>query len=204
MTPMRTSMTYVSTATGSEVVPPQVTSAPDEALGSSPVPPALVILVNDPQAGDDAADAEARLTATLDLARQVAGVEGRILLVHPPEAEGRLTAKALGFRLWPQEGDNPGRRYANAFRQAVDLGYDGAVVIDTSTPGLPAERITEAATSLEQHHGAIIGDGDGGIVLLALQEPHDTLFVGDARPSYSEVTTRASQQRVRLIELADY
>ena len=172
------------------------------------VPPALIVLADDPEHGvpgltDDPAVADALLSASLDLARQVPGV-GRVLLFHPAEAEGRLAAKALGFRLWPQEGGTEGERYANAFRQAADLGYEGAVVIGLTVPTLPADRIAEAVTLLEQHHGAIAGDGRGGIALLALQEPQPTILSDDGRPSADDVRTRAAQQLVRLVELPDH
>src|SRR5829696_1538963 len=91
--------------------------------------PALIVLVEDPAGGvpgltDDPRVADTLLARTLELARAVGGV-GRVLLFSPPEAEGALTSRALGFRLWPAEGDSTGRRYANAFRQAGELVPDG-------------------------------------------------------------------------------
>ena len=79
-------------------------------------------MAGDPRRGipgltDDPAVADVLLRLTLDLARRVGGV-GRVLLFSPAEAESQLTSRSLGFRLWPADGDTPGRRYANAFRQA--------------------------------------------------------------------------------------
>ena len=54
---------------------------------------------------------------------------------------------------------------------------------------------------LGEHQAVVIGDGEGGIGLLALQEPQPTLFVGEPVPTYGELCTRASQQLVRLVEL---
>jgi glycosyltransferase A (GT-A) superfamily protein (DUF2064 family) len=155
----------------------------------------LIVFVDDPD------DTDPSLSATLDLARRVGGV-GRVLLFHPPDAESRLISRSLGYRLWPQEGESPGQRYANAFRQAADLGYEGSAVITlAAADDLTAERIGEAVTQLQQHHGAIVPDGRGGIATLVLQEPQPTLFSGDELPTYDELVTRASQQRVRLVEL---
>ena len=106
---------------------------------------------------------------------------GRVLLVHPPDAESSLTARALGFRLWPQLGAIARRALRTAFQQAIDLGYEGSVVIGLNVPDLGATRITEAVGMLEEHQGVVIGDGDGGIALLALQEPQPTLFARRAR-----------------------
>jgi glycosyltransferase A (GT-A) superfamily protein (DUF2064 family) len=167
-----------------------------------------MVLADDPAHGiagltDEQAAVEALLVRALDQARQVPGV-GRLLLFHPAEAESRLAARALGFRMWPQDGSSPGERYRNAFRQAVELGYEGGIVVDVTVPTFPVERVAEAAALLEEHHGVIAGDGHGGIALLALQEPQPTLFSGPLKPTYDEFCTRATQQRVQLMKLPEH
>ena len=168
--------------------------------------PALILLVDDLDAGvdgvtDDPALAETLLRRTMALARSVVGV-GRVLLFWPPEAEASLTARALGFRLWPAEGDSPGSRYANAFRQAGELGYEGALVMGLGTPDLPPERLTEAAALLEHHQGVVIPDGAGRLAVLGLQGPEPALFPpGPELPDEAAIRTRARQQLVRLHEL---
>lgn len=169
------------------------------------VPPALVVMVDDPQQGvpgltADPVAADRLLAVMLATGRQVAGV-GRVLLFHPPEAETRLTSRALGYRLWPQEGDSPGARYANAFRQACDLGYDGAVVVGLAAACVPPDQLAEAATVLEGRHGAVAPDGTGGVAFLALLEAQPTLLTGDELPGYDDLVGRARQQRIDLVEL---
>ena len=165
------------------------------------------MLTDDPANGvpgltDDPAVADALLVTALDRARQVGGV-GRVLLFDPPAAESRLAARALGFRLWPQEGQTAGERFANSFRQAADLGYEGAVVFRLPMASAPSDLLAQAVALLDEHPGAVVPDGQGGIGLLALQEPQPTLFSGAAVPSYQDLTTRAAQQRVRLVELPE-
>ena len=167
--------------------------------------PALIVLADDPASGvpgltDDAQVADTLLARTLELSRAVGGV-GRVLLFSPPEAETTLTSRSLGFRLWPAEGDTPGRRYANAFRQAGELGYEGAVVIGLGVPTIPPARLTEAAALLEEHQGVLIPDGSGGVAVLGLQGAEPTLFSAGAVPDHDTLCTRARQQRVRLHEL---
>jgi glycosyltransferase A (GT-A) superfamily protein (DUF2064 family) len=170
------------------------------------VPPALIVLAGDLDSGlpgltTDPAAVDTLLGATMDLARRVGGV-GRVLLFSPPEAEGRLAARTLGFRLWPAEGATAGERFGNAFRQAGELGYDGGVVIGLGVPDLPPERLTEAAAMLEQHQGVLAEDGRGGIALLGLQGAEATLFTGDTDvPDAETIRTRCRQQLVRLVEL---
>jgi glycosyltransferase A (GT-A) superfamily protein (DUF2064 family) len=171
--------------------------------------PALIVLADDPASGvpgltNDPGVADTLLARTLELSRAVGGV-GRVLLFSPPEAEATLTSRSLGFRLWPAEGDTPGRRYANAFRQAGELGYEGAVVIGVGVPDIPPARLTEAAGLLEEHQGVLIPDGNGGVAVLGLQGAEPTLFNGgDEVPTHDVLCTRARQQRVRLHELAPH
>jgi glycosyltransferase A (GT-A) superfamily protein (DUF2064 family) len=171
--------------------------------------PALIILAEDLAGGvagltHDARVADTLLARTLELARAVGGV-GRVLLFSPPEAEATLTSRSLGFRLWPAEGDSPGQRYANAFRQAGELGYEGGVVIGLRVPTIPPARLTEAAALLEEHQGVVMPDGSGGIAVLGLQGAEPTLFNGDGSvPTYEVLCTRARQQRVRLHELSPH
>jgi glycosyltransferase A (GT-A) superfamily protein (DUF2064 family) len=168
--------------------------------------PALIVLAEDPAGGvpgltDDARVTDTLLARTLEVARAVGGV-GRVLLFSPPEAEAQLTSRSLGFRLWPAEGETPGRRYANAFKQAGELGYEGGVVLGLGVPTIPPARLTEAAALLEEHQGVLIPDGRGGVAVLGLQGAERTLFNGgEEGPSYDTLCTRARQQRVRLHEL---
>jgi glycosyltransferase A (GT-A) superfamily protein (DUF2064 family) len=168
--------------------------------------PALIVLAEDPAGGvpgltDDARVTDTLLARTLEVARAVGGV-GRVLLFSPPEAEAQLTSRSLGFRLWPAEGETPGRRYANAFKQAGELGYEGGVVLGLGVPTIPPARLTEAAALLEEHQGVLIPDGRGGVAVLGLQGAERTLFNGGEEvPSYDTLCTRARQQRVRLHEL---
>ena len=168
--------------------------------------PALIVLAEDPAGGvpgltDDARVTDTLLARTLEVARAVGGV-GRVLLFSPPEAEAQLTSRSLGFRLWPAEGETPGRRYANAFKQAGELGYEGGVVLGLGVPTIPPARLTEAAALLEEHQGVLIPDGRGGVAVLGLQGAEPTLFNGGEEvPSYDTLCTRARQQRVRLHEL---
>jgi glycosyltransferase A (GT-A) superfamily protein (DUF2064 family) len=154
-----------------------------------------------PGVTDDPGVADALLGAALELARSVGGV-GRVLLFHPPEAESALTSRALGFRLWPADGATAGERFAHAFRQAGELGYEGAIVLGLEAACAPAARIAEAAALLEQHQGVLAPDGRGGIALLGLQRAEPTLFpMGVDVPDVETIRTRARQQLVRLHEL---
>ncbi len=168
--------------------------------------PALLLLAGDPQGADvdvpaDHAASDELLDAALGLARSTGGV-GRVLLFHPVEAEAALTARALGFRLWPAEGETRGARWANAFRQAGDLGYEGAITIGLDAAGLATARLDEVVELLASHPVVLIPDAGGGIVLLALQRHEPTLV--PPSPDVPDVDTlqrRARQLRIPLLML---
>ncbi|MBA2625000.1 MAG: DUF2064 domain-containing protein [Acidimicrobiia bacterium] len=168
--------------------------------------PALIVLAEDPASGvprltDDPDAADTLLARTLELARAVGGV-GRVLLFSPPEAETSLTSRSLGFRLWPADGATHGARYASAFRQAGELGYEGALVIGLDMPTIAPDRLTEAATLLEDHQGVLVPGEDGRVAALGLQGAEPTLFPpGPDLPDVEGLRTRARQQLVRLHEL---
>jgi glycosyltransferase A (GT-A) superfamily protein (DUF2064 family) len=170
------------------------------------VRPALLLVAGDLQAGvpgltEDPAAADALLGAALDVARATGGV-GRVLLFSPPEAEASLTARALGFRLWPADGDTDGVRWANAFRQAGELGYEGAVVVGLGAAGISAARLTEVVDLLVTHAGVVIPDDRGAIAVLGLQRPEPTLLPpGPEVPDVDTLRTRARQLRIAVHEL---
>lgn len=163
------------------------------------VRPALLLLADGP--GGGVADGDDLLGAALQLARATGGV-GRVLLFHPHEAESALTARALGFRLWPADGDSDGARWANAFRQAGELGYEGAVVLRPAAAGLPPERLTEVVEQLAAHAAVVLPDRLGGIAVLGLQRHEPTLLPPSAEvPDLETLRTRARQLRIALLEL---
>jgi glycosyltransferase A (GT-A) superfamily protein (DUF2064 family) len=154
-----------------------------------------------PGVSEDPDVADQLLGCALDVARKVGGV-GRVLLFHPLEAEARLTSRSLGFRLWPADGETAGQRFANAFRQAGELGYEGALVLGLEAACSSPEAVAEAASVLERHQGVLVPDGRGGIALLGLQRAEATLFPnGPSVPDADTIRTRARQQLVRLHEL---
>ena len=166
------------------------------------MPPALLLLADGADgAADGSPGAADVLGAALELARATGGA-GRVLLFHPHEAEAALTARALGFRLWPADGDTEAARWANAFRQAGELGYDGAVVLRPAAAGLPPERLTEVVELLAANPAVVLPDSHGGIAVLGLQRHEPTMLPPSAEvPDLATLRTRARQLRISLLEL---
>lgn len=167
--------------------------------------PALLLLADAGTTEPGGCDlTEAQLDLALVLARATGGV-GRVLLFHPLEDEAALTARALGFRLWPAEGDTPGARWANAFRQAGELGYEGAVTLTLDAADLASDRLDEVVDLLAANQAVVIPTGTGGVSVLALQRHEPALVpVADAVPDLDTLRRRARQLRIPLVELAPH
>ncbi|MEX2659596.1 MAG: DUF2064 domain-containing protein [Acidimicrobiales bacterium] len=168
--------------------------------------PALLLLAGDLDGGvpgitEDPDEADALLDAGLALARATGGV-GRVLLFHPPEAEAAMTARALGFRLWPADGEHAGTRWANAFRQAGELGYEGAIVVCLGAADLAAARLDEVVELLASNPAVLIPDDVGGVVVFGLQRHEPALVPATADvPDATILQRRARQLRIPLLEL---
>ena len=97
------------------------------------------------------------------------------LAYSPPDADAE---KALpGFwGLVPVEGDDG----ATCLEQALADAYRGMrlVALGGDAPDLPAGRVAEALTALEQHDAAFVPTGDGGFSCLALRKPVPGLSAG--------------------------
>lgn len=104
-------------------------------------------------------------------------------------------ARALGFALGQQHGDDLGARMAHAFVQALDRA-DLVVLIGSDCPGYSKAYI-EAAFDALYEVDAVIGPAtDGGYVLLALRRFDPALFEGIAWGGAQVLAaTRARLQR---------
>ena len=164
-----------------------------------------MVLADDPASGvpgltDDPAVALRLLSATLDTVRQVAGV-GRVLLVHPPDAGVAASrpapwASGSGPSWAPRPASATRGRSSRRSTWATRAASSSGSTCPTSAPA----RITEAVGLLEEHQGVVIGDGEGGIGLLAPGTAADVVR-GRARAQLRRAVHRASQQLVRLVEL---
>lgn len=67
-----------------------------------------------------------------------------------------------------QRGNGFGERFANAFRQVYDMGYDHVISIGNDCPDLSSGILTEAARQVESSQAVLGPACDGGDYLIAL------------------------------------
>jgi len=118
---------------------------------------------------------ESFLRDTLDLIRRVPGV--RPIIAYLPEgAEAYFRGLAPDFDLLPQVGDDLGARLDNALTHCLSDGFRQAVIMDSDSPTLPAEFLTQAFAALDRADTVIGPCDDGGYYLIGLKRPAPRLL----------------------------
>jgi rSAM/selenodomain-associated transferase 1 len=118
---------------------------------------------------------ECFLRDTLDVMRQVAGVERGIVYL-PGDAAGYFHALAPDMALTPQRGADLGERLDHLLSQALAGGAAQAVVMDSDSPTLPAAYVAEAFARLDDHDVVLGPCDDGGYYLIGLTRPQPRLL----------------------------
>jgi rSAM/selenodomain-associated transferase 1 len=163
---------------------------------------------------------ESFLRDTLDVMRQVPGVE-RSIVYLPSDAAGYFHALAPDMALTPQRGADLGERLDHLLSDALAGGATQAVVMDSDSPTLPAAYVAEAFAQLDGSADVVLGPcDDGGYYLIGLKRPQprllrevqmstpfvvrDTLALANSLglkvallPSWYDVDTAAELERLR-------
>lgn len=75
-----------------------------------------------------------------------------------------------------QRGDGIGERMENAIADALDMGYQKAVLIGTDIPEIEAESIDAAFALLDAYDACIGPTEDGGYYLIGMKDVHHSAF----------------------------
>jgi len=101
------------------------------------------------------------------------------LYLAPPFSEDEVHAVPASISVHEQHGDGLGPRMAQAFREALNDGYDRAAVVGTDHPTLPPAFVQQSFASLEEEGTVCIGPSeDGGFYLLGMNTFFPQLFDG--------------------------
>jgi rSAM/selenodomain-associated transferase 1 len=93
-----------------------------------------------------------------------------VIAFYPADAGDRV-GSWLGseYRYVPQTGNELGERMKNTFQWAFSRGHSRVVLIGSDFPDLPAEIISDAFASLNNHDAAIGPAQDGGYYLIGFR-----------------------------------
>jgi uncharacterized protein len=91
-----------------------------------------------------------------------------LTICHDPEHSGTafLELAGGGCSLVPQRGEDIGRRMANAFSDAFEMGAAHALLVGSDLPDLPLMILEEAAAALRSSKAVIGPARDGGYYLI--------------------------------------
>lgn len=115
------------------------------------------------------------LRDTLDLMRKVPGV--RLVIGFLPEnAEDYFRQIAPDMTLVPQQGASLGERLDRLLTLALAGGSESAVVMDSDSPTLPADYLSQAFVVLKEVDVVLGPTRDGGYYLIGMKRPHPHLL----------------------------
>lgn len=144
------------------------------------------------------------LADTLDLIRQVDGVD-RVIAYLPLDASCYFSDLAPDFQLIQQVGAGLGARLDNALTNYLSLGYQHVVIMNSDSPTLPAEYLSEAFKDLSDGADVVLGPcEDGGYYLIGCRRPIPRLLreVKMSTPTVAaDTASLASEAGLRLVQL---
>jgi glycosyltransferase A (GT-A) superfamily protein (DUF2064 family) len=98
---------------------------------------------------------------------------------QPDEARDyfrELVKPLLEFSTFPQKGNDPGERLMNILQHEFAAGANHVVILESDSPTLPAEYITQAFEGLKKADFVLGPTFDGGIYLVGASLPSATPF----------------------------
>ena len=137
---------------------------------------------------------ECFLRDTLDLMRQVEEAQHVIAYLDEPDYFKRL---APDFELIPQDGHDLGERLDNTLAMYLSRGYERTVIMDSDSPTLPPEYLSQAFSILADGADVVLGPcDDGGYYLIGIKQPTPRLLreVQMSTPAVAENTIALARE----------
>src|SRR5665213_32605 len=104
------------------------------------------------------------------------------------------------FNLMVQGDGDLGARLVKASADLLNAGHDGAILVNSDSPTLPAKILREAVAAVLQGDNVVLSPAfDGGYTLIGLSRPHPRLF--EDIPWGANEVYRLTLQRARDIGL---
>jgi len=118
---------------------------------------------------------ECFLRDTLDVMRKVPNVH-RVVCFLPDDARDYFYRLAPDMDLTRQHGESLGERLDHLLTEALASGSSRVVVMDSDSPTLPAEYITQAFDQLTDSDVVLGPTRDGGYYLIGMKRPQPLLL----------------------------
>jgi len=145
---------------------------------------------------------ECFLRDTLDQMRLVQDAHHVIAYLDEPDYFQRL---APDFELIPQNGHDLGERLDNALTLYLSRGCEHAVIMDSDSPTLPSDYLSQAFNVLSDGADVVLGPcDDGGYYLIGIKKPTPRLLreVQMSTPTVADDTIAlAKEEELNLVAL---
>jgi Uncharacterized protein conserved in bacteria len=145
---------------------------------------------------------ECFLFDTLDQMRLVLEAQHVIAYLDEPDYFQRL---APDFELTPQEGNDLGERLDRALTSYLSRGYERVVIMDSDSPTLPPDYLSQAFGVLSDGADVVLGPcEDGGYYLIGIKKPRPRLLreVHMSTPTVAaETIALAKEEGLNLVTL---
>jgi hypothetical protein len=115
---------------------------------------------------------------TFNECRKIASNNLDIYIFYADKNDKKLMKNWAGseFRLFPQSGEDLGKRMLNAFKQVFAEGVRRAILIGTDIPGISSKVISDSLISLCKSDVVIGPAKDGGYYLIGMNKLYGFLF----------------------------
>ena len=145
---------------------------------------------------------ECFLLDTLTHMRQVGNARNVIAFLPHDERE-YFRQFAMDFELVPQEGNDLGERLDHALTSYLTRGYERVIIMDSDSPTLPPDYLSQAFDVLSDGADVVLGPcDDGGYYLIGIRRPSPRLLreVHMSTPTVAaETIALAKQEGLNLI-----
>lgn len=113
---------------------------------------------------------------TFELAQSIS-CENMMVAFEPKERKKEIREMVpQEFQLFAQEGADLGQRLIQAFRTAFSHGMKRVIILGSDSPTLPGKFVSDAINYLRNEDLVLGPSEDGGYYLIALKQPHESLF----------------------------
>lgn len=119
---------------------------------------------------------ECFLLDTLDHIRQVRNTQ-HVIAYLPYDEQEYFHRFAPDFELMPQEGNDLGERLDHALTSYLSRGYERVVIMDSDSPTLPSDYLSQAFHVLSDGTDVVLGPcDDGGYYLIGIKKASPRLL----------------------------
>jgi len=147
---------------------------------------------------------ECFLLDTLDHMRRVRNTR-HVIAYLPHDEQEYFHRFAPDFELIPQEGDDLGERLDHALTRYLLRGYQRVVIMDSDSPTLPPDYLSQAFNVLSDGADVVLGPcDDGGYYLIGIKKASPRLLreVHMSTPTVAaETIALAKEERLNLVTL---